>query len=107
MRTGVKDLVTRAGPPGGWGLWEVVHGSGWGMTGFPWQASARFDTQSACETAKAQRIQQMAGMLAGQFQAGSGVTMTDSGWRQDLGGQGKFRMTKETVFVCAHMASES
>lgn len=91
----------------GWALWSVEHGTGFVMPGIAWVPAGRFATHEACEADRAQRIQQMAAQLASQFQARSGVSMTEHGWKQHVGGLMGHATVRETVLLCAPFVEAS
>jgi hypothetical protein len=74
---------------------------------FAWAPAGRFASLEACETNPAERIAAMAAGLAKQFQARSGVTMTETGWRQDLGTLMGQTTVRETLLLCAPFAEAS
>jgi hypothetical protein len=49
----------------------------------------------------------MAASLAKQFQARSGVTMTDTGWKVDLGTMLGKRTERQTILICAPWVSDT
>jgi hypothetical protein len=104
----LKGFVAKqVGAHPAWALVSIQHGSGIAMTGVPWAPSVTFATFDACEAHRAQRIQGMAGSLANQFQARSGVTMTETGWKEDFGTVLGMRSERQTVLICAPWVGDS
>lgn len=94
--------------PKGWGLWQVQTGAGFGAPiGFATMPDSRHPTPEACEAQRQHRIDTMATYLGKQFQAAGHVTMTDLGWREELGHAVGIQSWRETFFVCAFSSPET
>jgi hypothetical protein len=49
----------------------------------------------------------MAASLASQFQARSGVSMTETGWKQHFGAPLGHATVRETILLCSPFSDES
>jgi type IV secretory pathway TraG/TraD family ATPase VirD4 len=109
-----REWLSRTPHPG-WQLAVWQQGTGWAMSGFgyslfgmPGVSGERFPTYEACERRKAEQLRLMTETLATQFQANTGVSMTDHGWREDMPVMTfAQRTTRTTTLVCAPLTPDT